>query len=89
MDLEAVRLYLDDKRRAKWAGKLRAALDSDRLSIERVLSMHGIMQRACLPPQPVLALLIPTPARRGQQEPGSTTSCGTTASCTWTTSRAR
>jgi hypothetical protein len=34
--------------RAKWAAKLRLALDADRLSSERVQSLHGIMQRVAL-----------------------------------------
>ncbi len=48
VDLESDRIFLDDKRRAKWAAKLRLVLDTDRLTSERVQSVHGIMQRVAL-----------------------------------------
>ena len=48
VDLAADRLFLDDKRRAKWAAKLRLALAADRISSERAQSIHGIMQRVAL-----------------------------------------
>ncbi len=48
VDLEADRIFLDDKRRAKWAAKLRLALAADRLTAERIQSIHGIMQRVAL-----------------------------------------
>ncbi len=48
IDLAADRIFLDDKRRAKWAAKLRLALAADRLSSERAQSLHGIMQRVAL-----------------------------------------
>ncbi len=46
VELASDRVFLDDKRRAKWAAKLRLALAADRLSSERAQSVHGIMQRA-------------------------------------------
>jgi hypothetical protein len=48
VNLAADRIFLDDKRRAKWAAKLRLALAADRISSERIQSVHGIMQRVAL-----------------------------------------